>query len=277
MRLKINHSTRYLYDHPASYAIQVLRLTPRDHRGQYVCDWRIETDVDCKLEAIEDAFGNTTHSFSVDGPIAEMTISAIGEVETDDTNGVISGGRERLPLALYLRETSLTEPDGEIAAFAADIAAGHADDPLGLLHGLNGAIHATVRFDTSATQTTTPAATAFANRQGVCQDLAHIFVAGCRHLGVPARYVGGYMYRSDGENDQQAGHAWAEAFVDGIGWLGFDPAHGLSPTDAYVRVAVGLDFLAASPIRGARYGGTNEQMDVTVRIEDLTVAPAMVE
>jgi len=78
------------------------------------------------------------------------------------------------------------------------------------------------------------------------------------------------MFRSDGENQQSAGHAWAEAWIDGIGWVAFDPAHGLCPDDAYVRVAVGLDFLAASPIRGVRYGGVGETMDVSVQIEDLS-------
>ncbi|MEM1047706.1 MAG: transglutaminase family protein [Pseudomonadota bacterium] len=269
MRLRIHHTTTYAYEHPASYAIQVLRLSPGDHKGQYVCDWRLEINADCKLDAIRDPFGNQTHSFSVDGPIDTLVISAVGEVETNDTNGLISGTRERLPLALYLRETALTEPDEHIKTFAADYMSGHATDRLEKLHLLNTAVHKTLRFDTRATESTTTAVEAFAHKHGVCQDLAHVFIAACRHLEVPARYVGGYMFRSDGENEQEAGHAWAEAWVEGLGWVGFDPAHGLAPTDAYVRVAVGLDSLDATPIRGTRYGGLGEDMSVVVSIEDL--------
>lgn len=269
MRLKIQHTTSYTYEGPASYAIQVLRLTPRDHRGQYVCDWRIEVNADCKLDAMQDPFGNLTHSFSVDGPIEDLTISAIGEIETGDTDGIVAGTRERLPRALYLRETALTGPDPAIRRFAHEVASAGPADTLSLAHRLNAAVHETMRFDAGVTQTSTSAAEAFAHRNGVCQDLAHVFIAACRHLGVPARYVGGYMFRADGENDQKAGHAWAEAFIESIGWVGFDPVHARCPTDAYVRIACGLDFLAASPIRGTRYGGTGEEMTVSVAIEDL--------
>jgi len=269
MRLKIYHTTEFSYESPASYAIQVLRLSPRDHKGQYVCDWRLEINADCKLETIQDSYGNQTHSFSVDGPLDSLSISAVGEVETDDTNGIVSGTRERLPLALYLRETSLTDSDKDLRDFTESVASRHGTDVLAQLHGLNETIYKEIRFDATATETSTTAAEAFRHREGVCQDLSHIFLSCCRHLKVPARYVGGYMFRSDGHNEQYAGHAWTEAWVEGIGWIGFDPTHGFCPNDAYVRVAVGLDFLAASPIRGVRYGGSGETMNVSVKIEDL--------
>ncbi|MEM8813904.1 MAG: transglutaminase family protein [Pseudomonadota bacterium] len=275
MRLKIHHTTTYCYEVPATYAIQTVRLSPRDFSGQYVCDWRLEINADCKLDTVFDAFGNETHSFSVDGPIQTLAITAIGEVETDDTNGLVTGTRERLPLALYLRETDLTESDEELIRFARTVADADETDSLSVLHALNSAVHETIRFDTSATETTTTAIEAFAARHGVCQDLSHIFIAGCRSLGIPARYVGGYMFRNDGENEQEAGHAWAEAFVQDVGWIAFDPAHGLCPTDAYVRVAAGLDYLSAAPIRGVRYGGAGETLDVSLRIEDINAEPVV--
>jgi transglutaminase-like putative cysteine protease len=128
------------------------------------------------------------------------------------------------------------------------------------------AIRKNMRFDTDGTDPRTSAPDAFALGHGVCQDFAHIFIAAARHLEIPARYVGGYMYRIDEKNEQEAGHAWAEALIDGLGWVGFDPANGISPTDAHVRVAVGLDYLGAAPVRGTRYGGTNEELDVKVQI-----------
>ena len=94
----------------------------------------------------------------------------------------------------------------------------------------------------------------------MCQDLSHIFIAAARSLGIPARYVGGYFHRNDGVIEQDAGHAWAEAFVPDLGWVAFDTANGISATDAHVRVAVGLDYLGAAPVRGMRYGGGGETL-----------------
>ena len=113
----------------------------------------------------------------------------------------------------------------------------------------------------------TTAAEAFALRRGVCQDLTHIFIAAARCLGMPARYIGGYFHRVDGVTQQEAGHAWAEAFVPELGWIAFDPANGICTTDAHVRVAAGLDYLGAAPVRGTRYGGGGEQLAVAVHVD----------
>jgi transglutaminase-like putative cysteine protease len=122
-------------------------------------------------------------------------------------------------------------------------------------------------YDTTPTQVATPAAAAFALKRGVCQDLTHIFIAAARSLAIPARYVGGYFHREDGANEQEAGHAWAEAFVPSLGWVAFDPANCVCGTDAHVRVAVGLDYLGAAPLRGTRYGGAGEALSVKVRVD----------
>jgi transglutaminase-like putative cysteine protease len=110
-------------------------------------------------------------------------------------------------------------------------------------------------FDADPTHAATTAAEAFALKRGVCQDITHVFIAATRILGIPARYVGGYFRRGDGITEQEAGHAWAEACVPELGWVAFDAANGICGTDAHVRVAVGLDYLGAAPLRGARYGG----------------------
>jgi transglutaminase-like putative cysteine protease len=128
-------------------------------------------------------------------------------------------------------------------------------------------VHQEITFDTDPTHSGTTAAEAFALRRGVCQDLTHIFIAGARGLGLPARYVGGYLCRADGASRQEAGHAWVEAFVPELGWLAFDPANGICATDAHVRVAAGLDYLGAAPVRGTRYGGGEEVLAVAVRVD----------
>jgi transglutaminase-like putative cysteine protease len=266
MRIRISHETVYRYDRPATGVIQTLRLTPRNHDSQYVVFWRIDVSDDCRLDPHEDAFGNITHTFTTEGAFTELGIRVDGEVETQDTNGIVHGAIERFPPSLFLRETSLTRPDTAILAFAREAHASAGDDTLKLLHLLTERLHGNIVFDTDPTHTATTAAEAFALRRGVCQDLSHVFISAARSLGVPARYVGGYFHRADGVVLQEAGHAWAEAFVPDIGWVGFDPANGISPTDAHVRVAVGLDFLGASPVRGARKGGGTEALSVTIHV-----------
>jgi transglutaminase-like putative cysteine protease len=267
MRIRISHLTSYRYEKPASSVIQMLRLTPRNHDGQYVARWRIDVSTDCRLDQHEDAFGNIIHTFTADGPFGEFAVAVEGEVETRDTQGVVRGAVERFPPSLYLRETPLTSPDANIAAIAAASRDAAQGNVLNLLHHMLARLHEEMVYDTATTQVATPAAAAFALKRGVCQDLAHVFIAAARSLAIPARYVGGYFHREDGANEQEAGHAWAEAFVPSLGWVAFDPANCVCATDAHVRVAVGLDYLGAAPLRGTRYGGAGEALSVKVRVD----------
>jgi transglutaminase-like putative cysteine protease len=266
MRLRIFHETAYRYETPANRAIQTLRLTPRGHDGQFVINWRIDIDHDCRLDAAADPFGNRVHSFTVEGPLEGLTITAEGEIETHDTHGLITGQVERFPPVVFLRDTALTTADAAIRTLATEVAESAGPSRLPILHALTEAIRDKMRFDASRTDSGTSAIEAFTLGHGVCQDFAHIFIAAARYLGIPARYVGGYMFRIDEANDQDAGHAWAEALVDDLGWVGFDPANGISPTDAHIRVAAGLDYLGAAPVRGTRYGGSGESLSVRVTI-----------
>ncbi len=265
MRLHIAHSTVYQYDPPASGAIQLLRLTPRNHDGQYVVRWRIDVSPDVRLSAREDAFGNMTHVFSATGPFRQLTVAVDGDVETHGTDGVVRGTVERFPPSLYLRETALTQADAAIVNLAEEIRVVGGGAALATLHALLERLHGEMTYDLALTNTPMTAAEAFAGKRGVCRDLTHVFLAAARCLAIPARYVAGYMQIEDG-TDQEAGHAWAEAFVPDLGWVGFDPANGLCPTDAHVRVAIGLDSLGAAPVRGSRYGAGSESLEVAIRV-----------
>jgi transglutaminase-like putative cysteine protease len=267
MRLRIDHETTYTYETPATRTVQILRLTPRGHDGQFVINWRIDIDHDCRLEAANDPFGNRVHSFSLEGPLEGLTITAGGEVETVDTDGVVSGQMERFPAVLFLRHTPLTTPDRAIRALAESAAQRGGNDQLAILHELMNEIRGRMRFDADGdTHSQTSAREALALGHGVCQDFAHVFIAAARHLDIPARYVGGYLYQADAAAEQTAGHAWAEAKVDDLGWVGFDPANGICPTDGHVRAAAGLDYLGAAPVRGTRFGGTDEKLTVKVAV-----------
>jgi transglutaminase-like putative cysteine protease len=267
MRIRVSHETTYRYDQPPKGVIQTLRMTPRNHDGQYVVDWRIDVSADVRLDAQEDAFGNITHTFTADGLFDALRLQVEGEIETQDSHGVMRGTIEHFPPSLFLRTTPLTAPDAAIAELARDVAARNDTDALGRLHALLARINQDITFDTDPTHTATTAAEAFALRRGVCQDLTHIFIAAAREIGFPARYVAGYFHRADGVVRQEAGHAWAEAHVPDFGWVAFDPANGICATDAHIRVAVGLDYLGAAPVRGTRYGGGAEQLSVTVVVD----------
>jgi transglutaminase-like putative cysteine protease len=159
----------------------------------------------------------------------------------------VTGAIERFPPSLFLRETPLTKSDDAIAGFAAAARTAAGGDTLKLLHGLLAGL-------------------AFTLKRGVCQDLTHIFIAAARSVGIPARYISGHFHRSDGVLEQDAGHAWAEAFVPNLGWVAFDAANGICATDAHIRIAVGLDYLGAAPVRGTRYGGAGETLAVNVHV-----------
>lgn len=267
MRIRISHSTIYAYETPPTGVTQILRLTPRDHDGQHVVAWRTDISEDCLLHQHEDAFGNITHSFTAEGPFTKLTVEVDGEVDTQNTDGVVRGAVERFPPQLYLRETPLTQTDPAIVEFAQATRASSGSDSLSLLHDLMAALNREIAFDTDPTHAATTAVQAFTLRRGVCQDITHIFVAASRALGVPARYIGGHFHRADGVTAQEAGHAWAEAYVENLGWVGFDPTNGICITESHVRVAVGLDYLGAAPVRGTRFGGGGETLTVAVRVD----------
>jgi transglutaminase-like putative cysteine protease len=263
MRIRISHSIAYAYAEPARHITQILRLTPRDHDGQHVMSWRIEPTVDGRLRASQDAFGNIVHSFSADGPIAEMAIRVEGVIETSDLAGVLRGTAERVPVEVFRRDTLFTAADEALRSFADD-AAREAGTPLSQMHALMEALHAGVTCSETGERTGIGAAEAFAAREGIAQDVAHIFIACARHLGMPARYVSGYVAQSESLRHANGAHAWAEIHLDDYGWIGFDAANNLCPTETHVRVATGLDFSGAAPVRGARAGGDGEALAVRI-------------
>jgi transglutaminase-like putative cysteine protease len=265
MLIRVSHLTSYHYDTPASSVIQILRVTPRNHEGQFVRNWRIDISADCRLEKHEDAFGNITHAFTAAGPLDRFRVLFEGELETRDTQGIVRGAVERFPPSLFLRDTALTQPNAAILAFAADTRAETGDDVLKVLHLMLARLHKELQCESPQSYAMTAAADAFAARRGASEDLAHIFIVAARSLNIPARYIAGYV-RADGAADGQS-QAWAEAFVPGLGWVAFDAANGICGTDAHVRVAVGLDYLGAAPVRGTRHGGGEETRTVKVQVD----------
>ncbi|HTH16389.1 MAG TPA: transglutaminase family protein, partial [Magnetospirillum sp.] len=195
-------------------------------------------------------------------------INVIGEVDTEETHGVVPLDQGGLPLEAYLRTTPLTQADDRIRTFLGPLVRLRAKGDLAALHGLMAAIHDAVAYRPGETQTSSTATEVLAQGSGVCQDHAHLFIACCRAWGIPARYVSGYLHTTAEDGRHLATHAWAEAAVEHLGWVSFDPSNRQSATPAYVRLAVALDYDGAAPIRGLRHGGGGEDMSVKVRVQD---------
>jgi len=266
MRIRISHSIAYTYAEPVRQLRQVLRLTPRDHDGQHVMSWRIEPNIDGRLRAGQDPFGNIAHDFSADGPIESYAIAINGVVETVDLAGVVRGVVEKAPPDIFMRDTRLTQPDEALKTFALE-AGGKGGSDLSRLHALMDAMHDAVACVPTGERTGIGASACLAAREGIPQDVAHLFMTCARVLGAPARYVSGYVAESETLAHADGAHAWAEAYLPDYGWIGFDCANGLCPIDTHVRVAAGLDYADAAPVRGARTGGSGESLLVEVRAQ----------
>lgn len=265
MRLSIRHTTRYRFADPVAHGLQRLRLTPKATHGQEILDWQMEFEgAKPKLEYDDHHFNHTTLVSVLPGT-QEVVIHCQGLVETRDNAGVIGWHSGHLPLWAFLGQTWRTRPGPKMRALAASARRGDGD-VLAMLHQLSAAILADVRYETGATHVHTTAEEAVAEGVGVCQDHAHIFIGACRLLDVPARYVSGYLMLTD-RIDQEATHAWAEAHIEGLGWVGFDISNGISPDTRYVRVATGRDYGEACPIIGISFGASEEELHVALAVE----------
>lgn len=264
MRIQIDHITKYEYSQPARQLLQVLRLTPVTNGNQNVIAWGINFDTKGKLNSFKDAFGNQCHTLSIDSQIHNLTIETIGTIDTNKNSGVQKDVVETLPPSVYCRYSPLATPNNDIVEFAKANMDGK--ERLSGLHDLMTALHADIKFDTQSTTTITDAKAAFAAKSGVCQDQAHIFIAACRAMNIPSRYVSGHLLRQDGNDYQEAAHAWAESYVENLGWVAFDPVNAICADENYVRVAIGLDYRDAAPVSGTRIGGGIETMSVGLHV-----------
>ncbi|MBD2841241.1 transglutaminase family protein [Erythrobacter rubeus] len=266
MRLSIRHTTTYQFREPVVHALQRLRLTPKETQGQRIIDWNMSyTNAHAELE-YDDQHFNTVTLVSVEAGASEVTVTCSGTVETEDEGGIIGRHSGHLPLWSFLGQTSLTKPGPKVRALIRDLADRKDGDKLEYLHALSARIRGQVAYETGTTHVSTTAEEAAEAGQGVCQDHAHIFIGAARAADIPARYVSGYLMMND-RIDQEASHAWAEAHVDGLGWVGFDISNGISPDPRYVRVATGRDYRDAAPITGISFGTSEDRLTVDISVE----------
>lgn len=264
MILRIRHQTRYTYDQPVPYALQQLRLTPKSGNGQKVLQWDISVTGGAKELRFEDQHRNMVDLISHDAGTTSLEILCEGLVELTDTNGIVGQHGGYMPMWMFERTTPATKA-GPLTRKLANSNEGDVGS-LGWLHNLSTALRGVISYETGKSHVDWTAEDALEAGHGVCQDHAHSFIACCRYMDIPARYVSGYLMMND-RIDQDATHAWAEAYVEGLGWVGFDVSNGISPDTRYVRVATGLDYAEAAPVSGTRFGSAGEALAVQVQVQ----------
>lgn len=267
MLLNINHVTTYSYDDPVQYALQKVRLRPQISTMQEVGPWSVEIDGGRVEVSYTDHFGNHTDLVSADPGTQILSIRASGAVSTVDKAGIYGKTYARAPLWIFAQPTVLTQAGQGIAQLAEKA---QTSNKLDALHALSAATIKAAPYQIGTTDVTTTAEEALNIGSGVCQDHANIFVTAARLMGLPARYVSGYLMMND-RVDQDATHAWAEVHLDDLGWVGFDVSNGVSPDERYVRIAVGRDARDAAPISGLRMGAGArdgaEEMIVSLQVQ----------
>ena len=267
MLLTVDHVTRYHYDQPVRGVVQSHRLTPSAFDGQRVVSWSVTVSDATKGAQVRDGAGDALQSWTIKGPVSVVEVRVQGTVETIDLAGVLRGHRESVPPDAYLRDTPATAADLALRGLAA--AAKGAEGPLAVAHALAGAVAEAIVYRPGVTEARTTAAEALALGEGVCQDHAHAMIACARYQGLPARYVSGYLFATADGAQHEAAHAWAEVFIAGLGWVGFDPANRCCPDERYIRLGSGYDAQDAAPIRGIARGNGEESLDVTVAVQSL--------
>jgi transglutaminase-like putative cysteine protease len=267
MRLTINHTTRYRYDVPATYALQQLRVRPQTTSTQNVLNWQLKLEGAVEQASFTDENGNLVDLVEFLPSMENVSITVTGEIETIDTAGITGAHQAIMPLWFYLRQTKLTKAGSGTSTLAKALGPAQiGETDIDRLHKLSQLILGTVPYTTGETGAQTTAEDALAHGKGVCQDHTHIFLSAARLLGYPARYVSGYLMMND-RVDQDASHAWAEAHIDGLGWVGFDVSNAISPDARYVHVARGLDYSGCAPTTGFIVGAERENLIVSLQVQ----------
>lgn len=268
MRIAIEHQIDYSYSSPANYAIQHIRATPRSSNAQQVRRWWVVAGRQERLNQFFDCYGNIVLEAMQIEPHDAVQINISGVVETTATDGILAGQEEPLPLLYYMNESALTEINEDILDLATGVRVAVTKERIDGLHRLMADIGDALSYTYDQEQELRSATEALEEGGGASHAYAHVFVACARALEVPARFVNGYRL-ADGENDETAAehsYAWAEAWVENLGWVGFDSVHQICPTESYVRVASGADHLSAQIIRGSLRGGGDQSETVTISV-----------
>jgi transglutaminase-like putative cysteine protease len=285
MFYSIRHLTKFRYSAPVSESIMELRMQPRSEGLQRCLSFEVEVTPRTSVQSYRDYLGNFVHHFDVPSAHRHLTIIAEAMVDVTPARALpenLDGAAWRqLDAHLELGDFwEMLTPShfalwtGAIEAFAQELqvpsrndARGH--DPLQLVSRLNSAIYDAISYVPKSTRVDSPVDDALQSRCGVCQDYAHIMIALVRRLGIPCRYVSGYLFHRAGDSvrsTEGATHAWVEVYLPNIGWVGFDPTNNILARETHVRTALGRDYADVPPTRGVFKGSASSELTVAVRV-----------
>lgn len=280
MFYSIRHLTRFRYKTPVSESLMELRMHPRTEGGQRCLSFNLSVDPRTRVYEYRDYLGNTVHHFDVPGHHRELKIVAEALVEIEPAPEL----PDRLERSAWeeldrqaaagdywemLMPSQFAQPTAALLGLIEPLRVQRRGDPLGFLRELNAAIYEWFEYVPKATRVDSPIGHAIEARQGVCQDFAHVMTALVRHVRIPCRYVSGYVYRSSEGHDRSpegASHAWVEALLPGLGWVGFDPTNNLIAGERHIRTAIGRDYADVPPTKGIFKGKSESQLTVSVRV-----------
>jgi transglutaminase-like putative cysteine protease len=281
MRYTIRHITRFTYDTPISESVMEVRMQPRSDGLQRCLHFVLMTSPGARIMLHQDHDGNTVHHFDIPARHSRLTVTADALVESEEPqplahqlgpdawprlDAIAASGEhwEHLAPSLFAR----TGP--ALQEFANEIRLERGHDPLVTLRWLMGEMYARFEYSPKSTRVDSPIEEALAARRGVCQDFAHIFITLARSLGIPSRYVSGYLFRDAARahrSSDGATHAWAETLLPDVGWVGFDPTNNLVADERHIRVASGRDYADVPPTRGVYKGTTAVRSELSVAVQ----------
>ncbi|MFN8527271.1 MAG: transglutaminase family protein [Anaerolineae bacterium] len=287
MYYSIQHTTAFRYSHTITESVMELRMQPRSEEAQHCFSFQLRLEPKAALHSYRDHLNNVIHSFNIPGSHDRLTVIADSLVEIRTPLFVPHSVEDSLWEALdnsissadlfdMLLPSPLTQPTELLRSAKEEMGIERLADPVSTLWAINHAVHQRFEYAPDSTTVDSPIDDILTNGKGVCQDYAHVMIALVRDLGIPCRYVSGYLYHRHPEGEAAAldqSHAWVEAFVPHMGWIGFDPTNAIAATDRHIRVAVGRDYGDVPPTRGVFKGSAETRLQVGVKVEAMDVLP----
>ncbi|MEO6724847.1 MAG: transglutaminase family protein [Blastocatellia bacterium] len=280
MFYSIRHVTRFAYSSPVTENVTEVRMQPRTEGNQRCVKFELTTQPRTHVQGYRDYLGNIVHNFDIPARHSQLKITAEATVEIAPfaplpeslppeawaVLDVIKAGGEHWE---YLVPSTFAFKTGLLAELAAELKIVRRDDPLSLLREINTAIFETFDYSPKATSVDSPIDQALKERKGVCQDFSHVMITLVRGIGIPCRYVSGYLFHRREDQDRSAAdatHAWVEAFLPELGWVGFDPTNDLLTGERHIRTAIGKDYADVPPTRGLFKGRAQTELSVGVSV-----------
>lgn len=276
----IRHFTRYRYSKPVWQSVMEVRMHPRSENTQRCFTFQLSVSPRARIFSYAGHLGNVVHHFDIPEPHQQLTIIADALVEVDPPQelpvSLGSGAWDDLDQLIesddywdMLMPSAYARQSADVEHFARELGvAKRRDDPLTMIREINTRLYHAFAYERASTTVDSPVEHVLVSRRGVCQDFAHVMITLLRNLRIPCRYVSGYLCHADDEDRSAAAatHAWVDALLPGLGWVGFDPTNNLTATSRHIRTAIGRDYSDVPPALGTMKGTARTELQVRVRV-----------